>query len=162
MPSTLYIDGENPQYVEDDSVTVALELPWETTETYRCRACGEGLVESAGGYHTESDDRTCSEYVPDHEDADGPDLGAGPHDPQRIPLSWANSAAIDTDEKDDSITVSISVGDPRGAFCFTVRRIPEDAGSDLAGQLVLHVPHAGQTAPHQPLCALHPGTFLIG
>jgi len=66
-----------------------------------------------------------------------------------------NSAAITFQPDDESVTVSISVGDPRGAFTMTVRRLTD-------GSLVLHVPHAGDSTPHMPLVEDHPGTYRIG
>lgn len=117
--------------------------------------------------HDESDgsaDRGDPDGSADHGDPDGgrPGYGKGPHVPERVPLSWVNSAAIDADDKDDSVTVSISVGDPRGAFTFTVRRIPDDAESDLAGRLLMHLPYPGHPLPHEPLTEHHPGIYLIG
>lgn len=97
--------------------------------------------------------------------ADGrnrPDYGEGPHDPERIPLSWCNSAAVHTDESEDSVTVSISVGDPRGAFTFTIRRVPDDAEGDLAGRLIMHTPYTGEPMPHAALTVLHEGTHVVG
>lgn len=81
----------------------------------------------------------------DPESGDGSGDGDGPHSRERIAPSWVNCAGMSTDEKDDSVTVSISVGDPRGAFTFTVRRIPDNAESDLPGRLILHVPYPGRT-----------------
>ena len=115
--------------------------------------------------HLNSDGRDDRDESADHgEDPDAGrlDYGKGPHVPERAPLSWVNSAAIDADDKDDSVTVSISVGDPRGAFCFTVRRIPDHAESHLAGRLLMHLPYPGHPLPHEPLTEHHPGTYLIG
>lgn len=162
MCSVLYIDSEPSHFVDDDSVRVSLEFPRETATTYRCRACGEDLTETVDGYESDYHGRQCSDYVPDDDSDDGPDWGEGPHDAERVPLSWINSAAIDADETDDSVTVSISVGDPRGAFSFQIRRIADDADGDLAGRLVLHVPYPGQPLPHEALTPLHTGTCLIG
>ncbi len=78
------------------------------------------------------------------------------------PLAWCNSARISLDPDDDEITVSISTGDPRGAFTMTVRRVPADSDSQYAGRLVLHVPYAGMPLAHDTLSELHQGTYLIG
>jgi hypothetical protein len=172
MPA-LYLDGDPVQDVEDDTVRVSLEFGWDTCTGYRCTACGGDLTETTDGFETDdADGQLCPDYDPtDHDpgnepddngDGDGPEYGKGPHVPARVPLSWVNSAAIDTDEKDDSVTVSISVGDPRGAFCFTVRRIPDDADGELSGRLVLHVPYPGEPLPHRPLTEHHTGTYLVG
>lgn len=177
--SALYLDSDPVQDVEDDAVRVSLEFGWVTGTQFRCAACGGDLTQTTDGFEAadDPDGDVCPDYDPaDHDpgpggepddadadgDGDGPGYGTGPHVPRRVPLSWVNSAAIDTDDKDDSVTVSISIGDPRGAFCFTVRRIPDDADSDLAGRLVLHVPYPAEPMPHEPLTEHHPGTYLIG
>ncbi|MFD2414809.1 hypothetical protein [Amycolatopsis pigmentata] len=118
------------------------------------------MTESPDGYETASGEATCADFEPVGEI--DPDSGEGPHDPERIPLSWCNSAAVHTDESEDSVTVSISVGDPRGAFTFTIRRVPDDVGSNLAGHLIMHTPYAGQPLPHKELTPLHGGTFVVG
>jgi hypothetical protein len=156
----LYVDGDNPQFVDDERVTVSLEFSCDGAATHRCAACGEDLVSTVDSYEGESSGCVCTEYAPDdwgEEPSDG-----GPHDARRLPLSWVNSAAITADEESDSVTVSISVGDPRGAFSFTIRRIPDDAGADVAGRLVLHAPYPGEPLPHERLTTLAPGAFNIG
>nr|WP_198151653.1 hypothetical protein [Kibdelosporangium sp. MJ126-NF4] len=40
--------------------------------------------------------------------------------------------------------------------------MPDDVDSDLAGQLVMHVPYVGEICAHMPLTALHSGTYVIG
>lgn len=159
MSSVLYVDCDEPRSVEDDTVRVSLEFDTDDAGTFRCRACGDVLIETASGCESESGERLCPDYVPTDDDA--PDVEGGPHDPERLPLSWINSAAIDADELGDSVTVSISVGDPRGAFTFQIRRIPDDVDGDLAGRLVLHMPHPGETSPHRELTQLHAGTCVI-
>lgn len=54
--------------------------------------------------------------------------------------------------KDDEVTCLVSVGDPRGAFAFTVRRSPE-------GFFYIHTPYAGETTPHVKTEEVHPGTL---
>ena len=70
------------------------------------------------------------------------------------PLTWFNSARIVADPDDDAVRCSVSVGDPRGAFVFTVRRLPD-------GQIVIHVPHPGESLPHVETTKLHDGTLLV-
>lgn len=65
---------------------------------------------------------------------------------------WCNSAAISY--SDDELTVSISLGDPRGAFTMTARRLDD-------GSVILHVPHDGDTSPHVELTPMHPGTYRV-
>lgn len=150
MVADLYVDGTIVDLCDDVPDSVALEFSRESS--HRCRACGEDLIETTDGLCADSDEYTC----PDS------DSGDGPHDPDRIPLSWCNSAAVHADESEDAVTVSISVGDPRGAFTFTIRRVPDDLDGPLAGQLVLHTPYDGMSSPHMPLTPLHDGTHVIG
>ena len=70
------------------------------------------------------------------------------------PLAWCNSAGIHLDTADDSVTVAISTGDPRGAFTMTIRR-------NLDGQIVMHVPHPSDGSLHEPLTPHHDGTYLV-
>lgn len=74
---------------------------------------------------------------------------------EAMPLGWVNNAAITLDREDDAVHLTISVGDPRGAFCLTVRRLKD-------GTLLMHVPHPEGTPLHRPLTELHAGTYRIG
>ena len=49
------------------------------------------------------------------------------------PLAWMNSARVTTDPEDDAVHFVVSIDDPRGGLCFTVRRLPD-------GRIVFHVP----------------------
>ncbi|GAA5120980.1 hypothetical protein [Haloechinothrix salitolerans] len=149
---------------DDDSSVITFENGDDTE--WRCAACGESLTEDTGGYADESDSLVCDAYDPyddptidDIESA--PDFREGPHHPQRVPLSWANSAAIHTDPDEDSITVTMSVGDPRGAFAFTLRRVPDHAVTN-AGRLIMHTPYPGEALPHADLTEAHTGTYWVG
>lgn len=172
MFCALYLDGDPIEHVEE-SARVSLEFASDSGVTHRCSACGADLIETSDGFQTDAGDTDCAAHDPyddpNHSPADddgpaddGPAVGTGPHSPEPIPLSWVNSAAIDTDEKDDSVTVSISVGDPRGAFSFTVRRLPDGADCEIAGRLIMHVPYPGEPLPHERLTEQRPGTYLIG
>ena len=68
------------------------------------------------------------------------------------PLTWLNSARITTDPDDDAVHCVVSVADPRGGFCFTVRRMPN-------GEILLHVPSPRDSCPHITLEPLHDGTM---
>lgn len=155
MFAGLTVDGTTVNSLDEDST---VELIFATDSEFRCSACGADLVESPGGFDDDNGDHECPAYLPDGPDADG----TGLHTPERVALSWCNSAGIRTEETDDAITLSLSTGDPRGAFTITVRRVPDDADSPLAGRLLLHLPHPGEPMPHDVLHPLHPGTFVIG
>lgn len=77
------------------------------------------------------------------------------YDQEPGPLTWLNSARIVTDPEEDSVTCLVSVGDPRGAFAFTVRRLPD-------GRLVIHTPYPGQCLPHMDTKQHAPGSLLVG
>lgn len=163
MLTVLSVDGVPAELCDDTPDTVALEFNTNGAATLRCRACGEDLsVTMDGLVGTESGESTCASYEPDGDpDADSATDGS-PHDPERISLSWCNSAAVHIDESEDSVTLSISVGDPRGAFTLTIRRIPDDVEGDLAGHLIMHVPYVDQPSLHMNLFPLHEGTYVVG
>ncbi|WP_256804651.1 hypothetical protein [Frankia sp. ACN10a] len=155
---SLLVDGQPVDTLEDDSESVTVEIDGDGP-THRCGACGDELIETADGrWLGESSGADCPDADPD----DDGEPAAGGHVPQAVPLSWCNHAGVATDDAEDSVTVHISVGDPRGAFTFTVRRVPDDADSVLAGRLLLHVPSPDAPGGHRPLTPLHDGTYLIG
>jgi hypothetical protein len=160
MFAALCADGL-PIASDGETESVTLEFGTGAGALWRCRACGEDLTETTAGWAAEAaDGLLCAAYDP----ADGALTGSqeGRHDPERIPLSWCNGAGIRVDESADSVTLSLSVGDPRGAFTFTLRRICDDAPGELAGRIVLHTPYPGESLPHMPLTAVRPGTYLVG
>jgi hypothetical protein len=71
-----------------------------------------------------------------------------------IPLHWCNSASIHARPDRDSIQVSISVGDARGAFVMEVER-REDG-------LYLSVPHPEANSQHMELTERSPGWYKVG
>ena len=160
----LSANGELLSTDEEDSPVITFENA-EDTE-WRCAACGDPLSEEVEGYIDESGGLVCAAYDP-FEDPDvddpesAPEVDEGPHRAQRVSLSWCNGARIHTDTREDSVTVTISVGDPRGAFTFTVRRIPDDAETN-GGRLLMHTPHPGESLPHAQLTPHHAGTYWVG
>lgn len=159
---------------------------WGDSYDHRCEKCHasvdsdgtdeSGETECPDGEETWAhDDETYPDCGPDCS-ADGRYLGASSegkdlleddhytrevpavHAPVPSPLSWWNSSAIDVDPNDNSVTVTISVGDPRGAFAFTVRQVERD---DEEPYLIMHTPYPGQGWAHMPLTALHEGTYRV-
>lgn len=160
MFAVLFVDGTPTDTADDTPESVTLEFDATDGPTHRCRNCSEELTDTGEGYQTTDGDTECTSF--ESTDDTDPDDGQGPHNPERIPLSWCTSAAIHADESEDSVTVSLSVGDPRGAFTFTIRRVPDDATSDLAGHLIMHTPYPSQPSPHLDLTPLHDGTYVVG
>jgi hypothetical protein len=118
--------SENVPCVNVDGVTLGYEVLPEPYELDRVQV---SFPDAENGYQTEAQ--------------------------EAAPLGWCNSAAVTLDRKEDSVTLSISVGDPRGAFTLTVRRLTD-------GTLVMDVPYPEETQLHRPLRQLHTGTYQIG
>lgn len=144
---TVYPDNQPGWYVRVDGEEgdVFASGPGERStngepggEQWRCAACDE---------RTDEPETVTS-------DCQGSSSAAPVHDWQVVPLSWCNSAHITLDPDDDAVHVSISVGDPRGRFVFTVRKL-------ASGQLIMHTPYPGEGMPHMTLTQDHPGTYLI-
>lgn len=141
---------------EDDAYdveSIAIEFDHESGNTHACAACGHPIAQTTTGWIDDDGEQDCPA---------SPDTPPTGHQAQPLPLSWCNSAAIQLEEEQDAVTVSISVGDPRGAFTFTMTRVPEDADSELAGCLLLHMPYPKQPFEHAPLQEIRPGTYLVG
>jgi hypothetical protein len=164
MDATIYVDGEGTWNEDVETVSVDVDDNGERAQ-WRCKHCGADLNEypaqDGGGVTWQNEDGGA--WAVDCPDAEeGKDGGFGPHEPARVPLSWVNHAAVTLNEGEDSVTVSISVGDPRGSFGFTIRRMPDTEDATYPGQLLLHTPYPGEPSPHMALKQLHDGTFLIG
>ena len=74
--------------------------------------------------------------------------------PTAGPLAWLNSARITADVAGDAIHCVVSIDDPRGGICMTIRRKPN-------GEILIHLPTPADGMPHVQLRELHPGTLLI-
>ena len=83
-----------------------------------------------------------------------PDVENGYRSTGSEPLSWLNSARVHVSPQEDAVYCSVSVGDPRGAFSFAVRRLSD-------GRIVIHVPTPGEGLPHMETAELHPGTLIV-
>ncbi len=95
-------------------------------------------------------------YEPQEEHSirwENPDAENG-YDECRGPLDWLNSARITLDPESDAVHCAISVGDPRGAFGFTVRRL-------TSGEIVIHTPYPGEGMAHMETRQEHPGTLIV-
>lgn len=173
----LYINGSAQENLieTDQDVRVSLEFDQDDAYSHVCADCGESVDEDGTD---ESGENECSANSLGYEhDNDGyPDCGPGcqldgssgedhylretfgAHSPERAPLSWVNSAAISIDPGEDQVTVTISVGDPRGAFAFTVRRVTPNEGEPY---LVMHTPYPGETMAHMPMEHVSDGTYRV-
>lgn len=84
-------------------------------------------------------------------------VNTDPYNAEReaAPLGWVNSASIELDAEADTITFTISVTDPRGAFTVNVHRLRD-------GSLYLMTPHPSDPLLHAPLREERPGVYEIG
>lgn len=141
-----------------DHLSVQLSINEEgDLAQFRCANCGEESDDQTGDpCDGSSKFQDCPEHIVDEDgDCESCD-GSGEieiHDWESIPLHWVNSAGIHARPDRDEIQVTISVGDPRGAFVMTVER--------HNGVLYLSVPHAGMGMSHMPLGERSPGWFKI-
>lgn len=161
-------DSQNVLIEDLDGLSVQLSINEEGDQpTHRCSGCGEEtdqedivtfgveVCEGSGKWIT-CPDQTADHTTPGKISCDTCD-GAGEieiHEWKAILLHWANSASIHARPDRDEIQVTISVGDPRGAFVMAVER-REDG-------LYLSVPHTGMGMSHMPLTERSAGWFKIG
>jgi hypothetical protein len=105
---------------------VQVSFPAEDGHEPRCRHCHE-VIEEGTVERCETAPEipcpTCDGADESCPTCDGDGEVSGPHEPETGPGTWCNSAAVTVDESEDSVTVSISVGDPRGAFTMTVTKV---------------------------------------
>jgi hypothetical protein len=135
----LYVDGEPLDAAEIPEKEFRVQYETPAAEGYEwCGVCGDEIADYGDGYR--------------HTDA-GSNLDDD-HTPTLAPLSWCNSATLTFSEEEDAVHVSISVGDPRGAFSMTVRRLTD-------GTIVLHHPYPGEGWAHMETREDHPGTLVI-
>lgn len=121
------------RFLDDPEPIVRLEGAASDGRTL-CRECGEAIVD---------------ENL-DH--AEGCSLEGTPADELTHPVSWLNSAHVALDG--DSVTVGISVGDPRGFHGMTIRR-----GED--GTLYLSTPSPDDSLLHTGLDRVREGYYRL-
>lgn len=118
---------------------VQVSFPAEDGGDPTCKHCGETITnegddEDADWIDSEGESHCQSAPEDDHE--------MGFHEPETGPGTWCNSAAIIVDDDENSVTATISVGDPRGAFAFTVRKVDRSGYCKHCGKPFLSEPGA--------------------
>lgn len=131
----------------DDAPDESCEGSGSYLKCFSCR--GSHACEDCSGKDTDCPNCDGTGECPDC-DNDG-DIEV--HDWERIPFHWINSASIHVEN--DHVDVTISVGDPRGAFVMRLERHSD-------GELRLSVPHERMALPHMPLQQRGPGFFKVG
>lgn len=118
-------DGLHVNFDEDD-----------TKPTLQCTFCGDYFVTIEDA---EDEDAFC--MSPESED--------DKHKCEPVALSWVNSAGVSCDADEDSVTVSISVGDPRGAFVMQLRRERyTDTDGTEVDEIRMSLPDESDGQPH--------------
>ena len=74
--------------------------------------------------------------------------------PTRGGLSWLNSARIIAEPDNDRVVLTVSIGDPRGAFAIEFRRLPD-------GRIVIDLPNPADCLAHLPTAETGPGRLVI-
>lgn len=110
---------------------------------FECVHCGQELNEADLTETLADGDKEC------------PATSDERHEAKTVPFTWAKNIAVSFDEDNDEIELAIATGEPRGGWTFKLRRTPE-------GGVIMHLPHADMSSPHEPIRELHPGTFAIG
>lgn len=170
---TIRVDGESVPLLDDSLVEGVQDVSLEydaNSNGYdvqvNCKSCGEGvflndrtwLHQDSGSVYCGEDDAP-QEYEYDSKEEYHDAVSQWRSEVQSAepdlehPSNWCNNAAIRIHE--DRITVTISVGDPRGAFAMSIHR-----GED--GDLRLSVPDPSDSLPHMKLTQLSPGFFRVG
>jgi hypothetical protein len=139
-------EGDLTAQVEDLS-SIHLNINEDSESRVTCSTCNAALEDPTGTHDWRDQDEG---------DWRCPEGRHGRHAPVEDPLSWIKSASIWPDPDKESLTVAISVGDPRGAFCMTIRKADD-------GRIFLDVPYAKMPMSHLPLHdTLAPGTYRVG
>lgn len=147
------------EYVEDDEFSVHAEIE----EATLCKHCDEPIAEYDGWVHDHTANRWC-ENITDSEAAErrvkaevyGYDEPAEAEPGKSLPGNWIG---MSTKPEDESVSVQISLGDPRGCLTMTVRRVRDEDGNE---RLLLRVPNPDDSTPHVTMREIAPGTYQIG
>jgi hypothetical protein len=84
------------------------------------------------------------------------DTEDGTHDPEWLPLSWAQNVVIEVDEEQDMITLSLAHAEPRGGWSMRFWRNQEN------GQILMSLPHEGMNEPHASMRKISESTYEVG
>lgn len=133
-------------------------------EELPCKHCGEPIAEYDGWVHDGTGNRWC-EGITDAEASErrmkaevyGSEMPTAAEPGKSLPGNWIG---FSTNLEEESVSVQISVGDPRGCLEFTLRRWTDPETGEPS--LLLHCPHPGESTPHVTMTEHHPGTYRIG
>lgn len=156
MFAMLHYNGDAPESMleEDGHLTVAFD--WEKDrKQYRCWNCDTVFTDEEDAEDEECADTECStgHDCDEVEPTEEPCVFTHHLVEETEPLSWVNSVGIHFNEEADQIDLSISLGDPRGAFVMRVYRT--DKG------LRMGVPHPNDSVLHLPLREINDGFYAV-
>lgn len=146
--------------IDDVDGSLMVEFDWDSERVqYRCRWCDAVFADEDAAEGDSCLEAECSKGH-DCDEVEEPDEEECwfAHDlvEEDEPLSWVNSAGIHIDEEADQVDVTVSVGDPRGAFVMRLYRAED-------GKVRMEVPHPEQGFLHEPLREINPrGVYEVG
>lgn len=138
--------------LELSQVTLTLNGADDMSEK-RCAHCREDMDPDHPAFVVDDTTPGIGDWCAENEDGDE---DSSPHAPEWSPLTWAKNVQIDVDEEADRIDLSIATGDPRGGWQLRLWRDQE------TGVVYMSVPYDGMPEQHEPMRAVHPGTYAIG
>ena len=146
----LTVNG-SPKLLEDDDLNLTASIEGGDY----CAHCGESIAEYTTGWeHDTTGNRWCYNLTDDEAAEDDDATAAAP-----APTAPGNWAGVTIEPDEGTTQVEISVGDPRGCFTMTLRRVRDTEGRT---HLFLRVPHPEDSTPHAPLREVYPGYYEIG
>ena len=147
----LTVNG-SPELLEDDDLNLTAAI---LEGGDHCAHCGDTIAEYVTGWeHDTTGNRWCHDLT-DEEAAEDDDATAA----TPAPTSPGNWAGVTIEPDEETTQVEISVGDPRGCFTMTLRRVHDSEGRT---HLFLRVPHPEDSTPHAPMREVYPGYYEIG
>ena len=146
----LTVNG-TPELLEDDDLNLTATIE----EGDRCAHCGDSIAEYVTGWeHDTTGSRWCRDLTDAEAAEDDAATAAAP-----APVAPGNWAGVTIEPDEETTQVEISVGDPRGCFTMTLRRVRDSEGRT---HLFLRVPHPEDSTPHAPMREVYPGYYEIG
>ena len=145
----LTVNG-SPELLEDNDLNLTASIE----EGDYCAHCGDLIAEYSEWVHDSSGQVWCHDLT-DDEAADDDDATAA----TPAPVAPGNWAGVTIKPDEETTQVEISVGDPRGCFTMTLRRVRDSEGR---ARLFLRVPHPEDSTPHASMREVHPGYYEIG
>lgn len=159
MFAIVRFNGDAPESLIEDDGSLMVEFDWEAKRVqYRCRICNAVFPIEEDAENDPCLDAECVVHTGD-ENCDDHGCEYAGHDvvAEEEPLAWVNSAGVHLDEDKNRVDVTVSVGDPRGAFVMSLYK-------DNDGRVYMEVPYPEKPWLHAELKPVHEssrGFFIV-